>query len=506
MINMKKTLLIFALALLAVTQMAAQDYDYIPFVREGVKWVCDNRYWEGDKYKHHYFTLEFRGDSVINGKTYKVMHKYSGQAIDPANDTIPVFMREDNKVVYGIVPDGKTYMDCPVGVNKLPETLDIIASGQEFVLYDFNNPIEFIKNNIKIMNSGDGYQADVIIPDKVLISGNEVNRYIFGHGNSWCFIEGIGCDGLFYGYPLSPMYDKNLCHVIENGDTIYSTERFDTGVWDENVRTLPIPRQGVQWVNERVIVDHGDTTRYYYKYEFNGTNSQGYALCYYYLGDTLNKSDASLVAKYQCSWYLLNSSNGSIIDNVPFSKIKKANRNMVSYTTGVRDVWRMYQFERYVSDIDIAYTPNFYIYRQRENFLTRENFVKVESLTIEDIECERFAYVGEQGDTLAYVVEGIGFDSRDMGDLLTPFTRKPDPSADYQEWCGLSHVVKDGQIIYKGMRYRDGALDGIDEVVADKSPRSLDDNYYNLMGQPVGKNLPTLPGIYIHHGNKILVR
>ena len=93
-----------------------------------------------------------------------------------------------------------------------------------------------------------------------------------------------------------------------------------------------------------------------------------------------------------------------------------------------------------------------------------------------------------------------------MGDLLTPFTRKPDPSADYQEWCGLSHVVRDGQIIYKGMRYRDGALDGIDEVVADKSPRSLDDNYYNLMGQPVGKNLPTLPGIYIHHGNKILVR
>ena len=32
------------------------------------------------------------------------------------------------------------------------------------------------------------------------------------------------------------------------------------------------------------------------------------------------------------------------------------------------------------------------------------------------------------------------------------------------------------------------------------------DDYYNLMGQPVGKNQPSLPGIYIHHGNKILVR
>ena len=59
----------------------------------------------------------------------------------------------------------------------------------------------------------------------------------------------------------------------------------------------------------------------------------------------------------------------------------------------------------------------------------------------------------ETGEVQVYLVEGIGFDSRDMGDLLTPFTRKPDPDADYQEWCGLSHVIKDGQIIYKGLRY-----------------------------------------------------
>ncbi|MBR3728786.1 MAG: hypothetical protein IKN10_07385, partial [Muribaculaceae bacterium] len=70
----------------------------------------------------------------------------------------------------------------------------------------------------------------------------------------------------------------------------------------------------------------------------------------------------------------------------------------------------------------------------------------------------------------------------------------------------LSHVVKDGQIIYKGMRYRSGAFDGIDEVVAEPRPRQYDDNYYNLMGQPVGKDVPSAPGIYIHHGNKIVVR
>ena len=144
---------------------------------------------------------------------------------------------------------------------------------------------------------------------------------------------------------------------------------------------------------------------------------------------------------------------------------------------------------------------------EQEVFLTSENFTEVEPIEIEGHSCSRYAYVKENGDTMCYVVEGIGFDSRNMGDLLTPFTREPDPNADYQEYCGLCHVIKDGQIIYKGMRYDPGNMTGIDEVVADKpQARQVDDNYYNLMGQPVGKDVPTTPGIYIHQGKKIVVR
>ena len=111
----------------------------------------------------------------------------------------------------------------------------------------------------------------------------------------------------------------------------------------------------------------------------------------------------------------------------------------------------------------------------------------------------------EFGEPKAYLVNGIGFDSRNMGDLLTPFTREPDPDADYQEYCGLCHVIKDGKIIYKGMRYREGAFEGINEVVTEQPRRPLDANYYNLMGRPVGKDVPTAPGIYIHHGQKIVI-
>ena len=492
----KKTILITLLALLGMTQAVAQEYEYVPFVREGVKWVCDHPYTEWGYTNHRYFNLELTGDTVIDNKQYKAMHKFSGDAIDEMNDTVLVYLREENKVVYGIVPDGKTYTEFPIGMNRRPETIEMVQSGQEFILYNFNNPIDFIKDNI---------DDDVfIIPDMIVVNENKVNRYIF---DGRCIIEGIGCDGIYGGYPLSTI-NRILYYVIEEGDTIYTGKRLERNDWPIDDQELPIPRQGVQWVNERVIVENGDTSQYYYKYEFKGSDSQGFAQCYYYTGETLSSStDARVVAQYQCWDYALDTSNGMIRRNSPFKKVLREGRDMVYYYSSLGDdYWEMYHFDNYVTDIESGYTPNWYIYRQKVNFLTRMNLVEVAPLVIEGIECHRYAYIGEQGDTLAYIVQGIGFDSYDMGDLLTPFTRKPNPNADYQEWCGLSHVIKNGEIIYKGMRYREDDLDGIDEVVADKTRRPLDPNYYNLMGQPVGREVPTIPGIYIHQGIKIIVR
>ena len=102
---MKKTLLITMFALLGMTQAVAQEYEYVPFVREGVKWVYFYTYPTDPFSQLVYLTLEFRGDKVINGKTYKAMHKYYGDAINEENDTVPIYMREENKVVYGFVPD-----------------------------------------------------------------------------------------------------------------------------------------------------------------------------------------------------------------------------------------------------------------------------------------------------------------------------------------------------------------------------------------------------------------
>ena len=227
---------------------------------------------------------------------------------------------------------------------------------------------------------------------------------------------------------------------------------------------LSIVREGVKWVNEKVIVNHGDTTRYYYNYEFSGkdtdiqyTNMQNdlFDACYYYLGEQLNVEQDSLIAGLLDNYV----AQGEIhcMRNHAYEKVRNENRQMFDllyYLDGGSR--KLYNFYKYYSTIHYYVNQCEYMWCQYtgdEPELTEANFIEVDPVMVEGVECWRYAYIDENGEPLAYVVEGIGFDSRDMGDLLTPFTRRPDPDAEYQEWCGLSHVIKDGEIIYKGLCY-----------------------------------------------------
>ena len=295
-----------------------------------------------------------------------------------------------------------------------------------------------------------------------------------------------------------------------------------SAAWDSS-DYLPIVREGVKWVNEKVIINQDDTTKYYYIYEFSGednlTNMAGEInnACFYYRASELDADRDSLIAGLRDNGQVTFVRNNAYYALYWEDMINYVNNEgkeyrlmfpLAGYTDGGTMI--IYNFNNpkwncvgYYLSIQHAF-HDLYGY---EEVLTEENFTEVEPIEIEGISCSRYAYVKENGDTMCYVVEGIGFDSRNMGDLLTPFTREPDPDADYQEYCGLSHVIKDGQIIYKGMRYSPGNMTGIDEVAAEKpQARQVDDNYYNLMGQPLGKTLPITPGIYIHHGKKIVVR
>ena len=499
---MKKTLLFTLLALLGMSQAVAQEYEYVPFVREGVKWayyITNYRYSEeyltnparGDNI--NYYTLELKGDTVINGKTYKVMHKYSGDAINPESDTIPICLREENKIVYGTIPDGTPYYwDAPIYI-------DNGVRGGEFVLYDFNDPFTFWRYM-------PFYETVELYADTIQVGQHFVKRYRGqGWGNSLQVLEGFGLVtssnnsytlGFFMPIGTGELEEIfNTYKVVEDGEVVYPPN------YQED-RYLAVLREGVKWVNERVVVHDGDTVCQYYTYEFKGLHpkkdqyNRCYKALYRYegLNHELDVETDSIVAGLR--------EYGTLVTydvNEPLALTVSQDRNMIN--SNINNA--LYWLATYPSGWMNRF---YYINYQREPFLSDDNFIKVAPIEIDGFKCSRLAYIDAQGDTAAYIVESIGFDSYDMGDLLTPFTRKPDPDADYQEWCGLSHVIRDGKIIYKGRRYRPGASTGVGEAVTDRRTRVTDGNYYNLMGQPVGKEVPTTPGIYIHNGKKIVVR
>ena len=71
-------------------------------------------------------------------------------------------------------------------------------------------------------------------------------------------------------------------------------------------------------------------------------------------------------------------------------------------------------------------------------------------------------------------------------------------------YCKFSHVEENNEVVYKGAFYDEfNTLDNVNDMKVE-TPENGDNNYYNLMGQPVAE--PTQPGIYIHHGKKIVIK
>ena len=458
-------------------------YEYVPFVREGVKWVyyIDDYNYHVDFYTNPargnntvYRTLELKGDTLINDKIYKALHLYSGESIDEENDTIPVFLREEDKKVYGIIPDGVRYDHCQI-YNFWDERLngfDHWYNGEEFLLYDFQNPAAQWENLLNSFDyDEDFYTYTRLFTDTIPLGNKLAKRYV-GEINSHEYqtIEGVGLIGynstpfLLFQPLFAGIHDEiyGLEKVVENGEVIYPQNYVEDGY-------LPLISEGVKWVNERVTVNHGDTTCYYYTYEFKGNHPvtgiwglQRKALYRYEgLNHQLDTEQDSIVSGLR-----ENGAKVSYFNNVPLDDVISQGRDMIDFqgTSEAYDFDDDYDYGHRLlygmSTTESGWLNSKYYYTefQRESFLNDDNFVKADPIMIDGYKCSRLAYIGEQGDTLAYIVEGIGFDSRDMGDLLTPFTRRPNPSADYQEWCGLSHVIKDGKIIYKGMRYNPNAI------------------------------------------------
>ncbi len=252
---MKKVIILLAVMLGSVSAITAQDY--VPLVREGVKWKCGNAndsYWGWPGNYIEPYTICFEGDTIIENHSYKnCMLVFDGYPDEVSDSTVCGFAREDiaaKKVYFRWNPqyDDRLYY---ADYNRL--WIDI---GEEFVLYDFSDVTQCSafkrKSNLTVET------------EDVDIAGRLHRQYNIKYSDGSHFlsmIEGIGCVGNHSCYYLDNIGDL-LCFFIvaysgsDNnmpmffhledaaGNIIYDAPN------DEHVRLV---REGVKWKYTRVF-------------------------------------------------------------------------------------------------------------------------------------------------------------------------------------------------------------------------------------------------------------
>ena len=510
----------------------SNDHEYVPFVREGVKWVYTyENYsdsvlgWTADPnlaYGKVYLTLELKGDTVINGKTYKAMHKYYGDAINTVNDTIPVYLREQDKVVYGIVPDGKTYPDCPIGQAFAENYIrNQIKKGEEFVLYDFQDPQAYWHSIFSFQEDPMDGLFDVQSITYINIGARMTKCYNFP---GFCMIEGIGMDAYefsgYAGYTLFPWQPSGdgfpsfrIRYVVEDGEIIYKGLNYEGEKPDpDDYEYVPFVREGVKWVcyYDNPVEGQDDVLPggiHFFTFEIKGDtviNGKAYKPVHYYSGNDIDPGNDTVpvfVREDQKVVYALIPDQRQYLE-CPIGIGTIAIFPNIYSSVIVGREFPLYRF-RYPEYYDCIDDYDVYLYNVPAASSTRSVVYDGMDLTqVGDRMNRRYNYHRNDAANDC-VVEGIGYAGDSAGTPFNYFYGQTTGTNQVQYY--LSHVVKDGKIIFKTANYRN-PHDGINEVVADGTRRPADPHYYNLMGQPVGTTVPTTPGIYIHQGRKVVVR
>ena len=148
-----KKIYTFMLALLCYSGMVmAQDSDYLPLLREGVKWVYAESYTDyaedatmqnmNTETRNRLYTVEVKGDTIIDDISYKMVYRHSGDLWNSnwffntpdCSGTRPVAcLREEGRTVYARTLNDE-YHQLSQWFNNLKEQT---SQGHEVILYDF---------------------------------------------------------------------------------------------------------------------------------------------------------------------------------------------------------------------------------------------------------------------------------------------------------------------------------------------------------------------------------
>lgn len=275
---------IIVLAMMGFAGGYAQETetDYVPMVREGVKWVY---YTRSDPNRYHKLTRTeyyFEGNGQVNINRKKCWRKFSEDGgWLPTEPELVAYAEEHNKRVYvSFTDDQAKRMRVPYFlqfINNLNGYYDgkYYGTGRqcatdEVVVYDFNDYAAHLKNAPRMFDPATNMVKPfygVYAQDVVTINGKRLKRYEIGLGNGFDVSQGMaetviskmslrefaastitwpayvieGYGAMFnisvndtYAFFLAPSagslgryYETYFSHIEENGEIVYKSENYD---------------------------------------------------------------------------------------------------------------------------------------------------------------------------------------------------------------------------------------------------------------------------------------
>ena len=462
-----KKIIFSLLGLLMVTSASAEESEYVPLVREGVKWV---EYYNNSIENIESLTsYQFDGQKEIGGNVYSML--YAANINDATqNNRLVAYVREQDKQIYTIPVDSEVY-GCIISNEDI----------NEYKIYDFND--------ITSPYTLEEIFLTPVSSEQMQLGDNLVNLYNIG--NTKKIAEGVGClDNVFYDpWPMA-MPDgshTSLAWFEDNGEILFKGEDYEAAV-DYLSEYVPLVREGVVW--EYVGDNQGDY--------WSGANTDHYKLfCLYTLEfNGTTTIDGKLYHNIYRTDY---DEQGNAQEPFFVAYVREENKvvTVFSYTYEEDDFffynywWWMpktlYDFNKAMFLPDEAFMA--FGSDGPYNYNTDHVINGFSSIEVEVGGTIRKGFFIDNDEDSFKTIEGIGVDC-DFGDLLIPYRIY---ETGINPLSGLAAVYENGELVYKGCKYYqaqvlkkdvngDGAVSAADvTAIYNFLLNSTDEYDYNVM-------------------------
>ncbi len=391
--------------------------DYVPLVREGVKWV---EYYNNSIENIESLTsYQFDGQKEIGGNIYSML--YAANINDATqNNRLVAYVREQDKQIYIIPVDSEVY-GCIISNEDI----------NEYKIYDFND--------ITSPYTLEEIFLTPVSSEQMQLGDNLVNLYNIG--NTKRIAEGVGClDNVFYDpWPMA-MPDgshTSLAWFEDNGEILFKGEDYEAAV-DYLSDYVPLVREGVVW--EYVGCRQYSHQHSLYALEFNGTTTIDGKLYH-----KIYRTDYDKQGNAQEPYFVAYVREENKIVSVYIDTYEQDEDFYYTYWWDIPKT--LYDFSKPMFLPDEAYI----IFGNDGPIDYNTNYYPSSSIEVEVGETTRKGYFIDHGndDESFKTIEGIGVDC-DFGDLLIPYRTF---YTGFNPMASLAAVYENGELVYKGRAY-----------------------------------------------------